>query len=166
VKAEKDNELGLSDREELSKVRSRTIRFIQRIIGQKRKSGVVKKVRFWIIVLPVILIMSLIYLGKEYIFVENNNQIENTTLNKENLEEYFRKLKDQTVEITEKNELIDEILYNYGGSDFNVEIRGANDNLVDKQKLSDILKQLKFGDYEGYVIKGIDSKTIIIKRVN
>lgn len=166
VKAEKDNELGLSDREEVSRVRSRTIRFIQHTIKERRRLETIGNKKFWVIVISIFLIISLFYIGKEYVFTEDKNQIENTDLSKENLKRYFRKLKDSTVEIAEKNKLIDKILYSYGGKDFNVEIRGKNDNLMDKKKLSYVLRQLKFGDYDNYIVKGVNQKTIIIKRIN
>lgn len=169
VKAEKDNELGLSDREEVSRVRSRSIRFIQRAIKGKRTSGVIGNIRFWIIVISVILIIPLLYLSKAYIFTGTKSNTKNTTsvltLNEENLEEYFRKLKDPIVKIAEKNELIDRILYQYEGINYTVERREVNDTFIDSQPLSYVLKQLKFGDYGGYIIKSLNDRTIIIKRV-
>jgi len=168
VKAEKDNELGLSDREELGRVQSRTIRFIQRIIGKKRTLGIIGSSKFWVIAVSLFLIMSSLYIGIEYTSVDGKDKVENTTLSEDKLKEYFRKLKDPTVEITEKNELIEIILYQHEGVNFTVEIRGSHDNLIDSQSLSYFLKQLKLGIYDEYIVKHVnhDTNTIIIKRIN
>jgi len=156
VRAEKDNELGLSDSETLGRIRSRTIRFIQRVIGEKRGLGMIGNRKFWIIATSLLLIILLFYTGKEYVFVYSG---------KDKITEYISKLKDPAVSFEDKDKLIEKILRE-GWRNTNVEVWGTNNYLMGNYKMNDFLYQLKFGNYEEYIIKSIDFETIVIKRAN
>lgn len=47
-----------------------------------------------------------------------------------------------------------------------VEVRGANNNLMNNYTMSQFLYRLKSGEYDKYAIESIDSDVIIVKRIN
>lgn len=168
VNAVKDNGLGLTERKELDKIYSNTVRNIQLIIGEKQTKKIITDNKFWVFgVLALLLISSsLLFFNRKHIFIDNNgDKIETITLDKDKIEESFSKLKDPAVGLKEKDELIKKILKG-GWIDTNVEIRGANDTLIKKYEMSIFLKQLKFGSYDEYAVESINYETIIVKRIN